>query len=228
MLEHYIDYFEEHFIGSQEIVNMHILGQFRLIGQPDRFVWLRGYENMQIRFDGLQRFFSGRVWGKCGTLALAMLIDTKNVHLLRPLGEKVELTCGLNADSIAAALTNATISLETGMIAIDLYQALPGQREALIDAFQHHLAPAYQNEGIQLRGYFVAEMSENALTYAPVIQNEHEFVVITSYESEEDGAKSRANLAQLATQALSKFLAEAPEALLLCPTLRSPLRYLLI
>lgn len=226
MLEHFIDYFEAQYIFAQQALNMYTLGQFRVIGQPDHFVWLRGYENMQMRNHGLQKFYGGPVWQKYGSLSVAMLVDVSEVHLLRPLDEKADLTGGRNADTVAAALSDATISLETGMIAVDFYQALPGNRDALIDAFQTHLAPAYSNEGIQLRGCFVAEMSENTVSYMPAIQNEHEFVVITAYESEEVGQVRRTNLAQLTKQALSSFLAGAPETLLLSPTLRSPLRYL--
>ena len=226
MLEHYIDYFEEHFVVAQEALNLHILGQLRVVGQPERFVWLRGVDHMQTRNDGLQRFFAGPVWQKYGALALAMLIDTHNVHLLRPLDEQVDLTCGLSTDSIAAALADATIPLETGLVAIDFYQSLPGKRNALIDAFQREIAPAYRKEGIQLRGCFVAEIGEDTISRVPPIQNEHEFVVVTAYESEEARQIGRASLAPLATQAFVSLLAAAPETLLLRPTLRSPLRYL--
>ena len=49
MREHFIDYFEATFITTQADVNMHILGQFRLLGEPDHFVWMRAYANMQTR-----------------------------------------------------------------------------------------------------------------------------------------------------------------------------------
>ena len=50
--DHFIDYFEAHFIGSQQAVGMHVLGQFRMMGEPDRFVWLRGFTDRAARLAG--------------------------------------------------------------------------------------------------------------------------------------------------------------------------------
>ena len=135
------------------------------------------------------------------------------------------LTCGQTAKTIASALADSSISPETGLIAIDIYQAIPGKRDALIDVFQTQLAPVYHNEGIQLRGCFVAEMSENTFPALPAVQNDHEFVVITAYESEIVGLTQRTHLAPPITQAFGSLLSISPESLLLSPTLRSPLRY---
>src|SRR5215471_3318769 len=101
VLEHFIDYFEGHFISSQEVVNMNILGQFRLVGEPDHFVWMRGFNDMQTRFEGLQNFYGGPVWKKYGPVANDMMLEWHNVHLLRPLTNIIDLTYGLNANTVA-------------------------------------------------------------------------------------------------------------------------------
>ena len=220
VLEHFIDYFEEHFITSQEAENMSILGQFRLIGSSDHFVWLRGFSDMQTRLEGLQNFYGGPVWKKHRLVANDMMLETDNVHLLRPLSNIADLTCGLDAHAVAADLAAGTISYNTGVIAVDFYKALPGKRDALIDRFQTQI------EAIQVRGLFVAEMAENEFTGLPVIQNEDEFVVITAYESEEAYRQKRGEMSTLINEATSALLGAAPETLLLSPTLRSPLRYL--
>ena len=226
MREHFIDYFEANFITTQEAVNMHVIGQFRLIGEPDHFVWLRGYSDMQTRGDGLHAFYDGPIWKKHRTLTNSMIIDSDNVHLLRPLPANPDLTGGQTAATVALALAESAVSLATDMIAIDFYQAASGQRQALIDQFQAQVVPAYHAAGIQLRGCFVAEMGKNTFPRHPAIQNEHEFVVITAYESETAGQTQRTHLASAITQALGSFLTVSPESLLLSPTLRSPLRYL--
>jgi hypothetical protein len=225
MLEHFIDYFEANFISTQEAVNMHVLGQFRIIGEPDHFVWIRGFSDMQSRLDGLQSFYDGPVWKNHRNTANGMILDSDNVHLLRPLDASIDLTYGQTASTIATALKDSTISPSTGMVAVDFYQAAPNQRDDLVDAFQMQIAPLYQQEGIQLRGCFVAEMSENTFPALPAFQNEHEFVVITAYESEASGIAQRAHLAPAITQSLGPFLSTLPESLLLSPALRSPLRY---
>lgn len=200
--EHFIDYFEEHFIDTQEAVGMRVLGQFRVPGEPDRFVWLRGFRDMQTRLEGLQHFYGGPVWGKYGPAANDMMLEWHNVRLLRPLSDIADLTQGMTSETTAA---------DTGIIKLDFYEAMPGQRDNLIDRFLSNIAPAYHEASIQLRGAFVAETAENAFTRLPVIQNENELVVITAYESEAACRERHDVVAQ---------------SLLLNPTLRSPLRYL--
>jgi len=52
----FIRYFEEQFLRSQRDEGMHVLGQFELEGEPDRFVWIRGFEDMPSRLRGLTGF----------------------------------------------------------------------------------------------------------------------------------------------------------------------------
>ena len=220
MLEHFIDYFEEHFIASQAAVNMKVLGQFRLVGEPQHFVWLRGFDDMQARLQGLEGFYYGEFWQKHRNTTNSMILDNDDVHLLRPIGD-VDLTAGLSAESVAAELAAGTISAETGVVAIDFYQARAGERDALVSAFQTQVLPIYQQEGIQFRGAFVAEMSENDFPRLPVIQNENELIVITAYASEEAYHEQRAKVSARVHEAVG-----AAETLLLQPTLRSAIRYL--
>jgi hypothetical protein len=221
MLEHFIDFFETHFIFSQQAVNMHILGQFRLAGEPDRFVWLRGFSDMQTRLEGLRSFYGGDVWKKYRAVANEMMLESENVHLLRPLGNIADLTAGLSADTVAADLAAGTISPYTGMIAVDFYQAIPGKRDALIDP----VLSTYAEQAIEVRGHFVAEMSENAFPALPAIQNEDEWVVITAYASEAECREKRAKVQRLVDETVGSLLTPASPSLLLSPTLRSPLRY---
>lgn len=184
--DHFIDYFEAHFIDSQQNANMYVLGQFRVIDAPDHFIWLRGFSDMRVRLEALKTFYYGPVWEKYGQLANSMMIDSDNVHLLHPLGNVENMTYGLTVESIARDFESGTLSPQTGLIVIDFYHALPDQRDSLIHQFQTEVIPAYQQQAIQLRGTFIAEMSENTFPRLPVIQNNDEFVVITAYESEVD------------------------------------------
>ena len=226
MTEHFIDYFEANFITTQTAVKMHVLGQFRVIGEPDHYVWMRGFNDMQSRHNGLESFYGGPVWKQHRTTTNSMIIDSDNVHLLRPLDSNLDLTCGQTSETLATALADSSISPETGMVAIDFYQAKSGQLDDLINTIQSELLPIYHSEDIDFRGAFVAEMSENTYPRLPAMQNEHELVIITVYESEAQGRAIRSQLAPTVTQILGSYLSAPPESLLLSPTLRSPLRYL--
>ncbi len=54
--------FEEHFIEGQEQHGMRIIGQFRDLDEPDRFVWIRGFADMDAGTRALEAFYSGPVW----------------------------------------------------------------------------------------------------------------------------------------------------------------------
>ncbi len=56
-----IDLFDREFIESQEELGMRVLGQFRDLSRPDRFVWLRGFPDMSSRRDALAAFYGGPV-----------------------------------------------------------------------------------------------------------------------------------------------------------------------
>jgi hypothetical protein len=147
MREHFLDFFEANFIASQEAVQMHILGQFRLIGEPDHFVWVRGFSDMQTRLEGLESFYYSDFWKQRRDVTNGMLLDNDNVHLLRPVGH-VDLTCGVSVGNIIEQLEAGTISTDVGVVGIDFYQAKPGKRDELINVFQSQIAPAYEQAGI--------------------------------------------------------------------------------
>ncbi|SDS65531.1 NIPSNAP family protein [Actinoplanes derwentensis] len=78
-----IELFDREFVESQEQLGMMVLGQFRDLDRPDRFVWLRGFADMTARRKGLQDFYSGPVWAEHGPAANATMIDSDDVLLLR-------------------------------------------------------------------------------------------------------------------------------------------------
>jgi len=81
-----IDLFDREFLETQEAVGMRVFGQFRDAADPDRFVWVRGFADMDQRLDALRAFYSGPVWKAHSAAANATMIDSDNVLLLRPIG----------------------------------------------------------------------------------------------------------------------------------------------
>jgi quinol monooxygenase YgiN len=77
--------FDREFVETQEDAGMAVLGQFRDLRDPDRFVWLRGFTDMASRAAALQRFYGGPVWAAHRDAANATMIDSDDVLLLRPL-----------------------------------------------------------------------------------------------------------------------------------------------
>ena len=79
-----IDIFERHFVESQEALGMTVVGQFRDRRRRDRFVWLRGFSDMESRRNALAAFYDGPIWGAHKAKANDTMLDSDNVLLLKP------------------------------------------------------------------------------------------------------------------------------------------------
>ena len=54
--------FEQQFVSSQNEVGSHVRAVFRDLDDPDRFVWLRGFADLEARAKALNGFYYGPVW----------------------------------------------------------------------------------------------------------------------------------------------------------------------
>lgn len=79
-----IGLFEREFIETQQAAGITLLGSFRDLDDPDRFVWLRGFADMPSRAAALERFYGGPAWRAHRDEANATMIDSDDVLLLRP------------------------------------------------------------------------------------------------------------------------------------------------
>ncbi len=123
--------FDAHFVESQERCGMRVIGQFRDLDDPDRFVWLRGFPDMEARTRALEAFYGGPVWKEHAAAANATMVDHTNVLLLRP----IDATAGFRFDArlrpepespvIAGGVVIATIDHLDGRPASDVVAA-PG------------------------------------------------------------------------------------------------------
>ncbi|WP_433327169.1 NIPSNAP family protein [Spirillospora sp. CA-294931] len=82
--EELIELFEREFVESQEETGMTVLGIFRDLDDPDAFVWLRGFTDMETRLAALTAFYGGPVWAEHGPAASVTMVDVSNCRLLRP------------------------------------------------------------------------------------------------------------------------------------------------
>jgi hypothetical protein len=186
----FIRYFEEHFLLSQRAEGMHPLGQFEVVDEPDRFVWIRGFANMETRLPGLSRFYDGPFWQARRSEANAMMLEHHNVHLLRPLGSITALTGGLTLENRASEPPGALPS-HTGLVAVDFYHAQPAALGRLVELFEQRVRPALVTEGHHVLGHFVAELTPNDYPRLPVIQDPTLLLVLSAYRDREHCALMR-------------------------------------
>jgi len=123
-----IDLFEKEFIETQEVLGMQVIGTFRDLDRPDRFVWIRSFRDMGARAEGLNAFYTGPVWQKHRNAANATMIDSDNVLLLHsahadsgfPFSERTRPPKG--ATAIPDALVIATIYSFAGEVGAEFVE----------------------------------------------------------------------------------------------------------
>ncbi|HEX6683002.1 MAG TPA: NIPSNAP family protein [Candidatus Limnocylindrales bacterium] len=98
-----IELFDREFVETQEAEGMAVVGQFRDLDRPDRFVWLRGYADMGARLAGLTAFYGGPAWKAHRDKANETMVDSDDVLLLRPVGDGFQRPGG--RDALPAART---------------------------------------------------------------------------------------------------------------------------
>ena len=199
-----VELFDAKLIESQEAVGISVIGQFRDLDRPDRFVWLRGFENLDERTRSLGEFYGGPVWRAHSAEANATMVDTDDVLLLRPAGPGSAFRLnGADRSEDAAGFVEATI----------LHLDGADQRSA-VHGLEQVVAPAIAESGGKLLGYFVTEPARNTFPALPVREGADVLVWFAGFaELSDDTARLEA--------ALRLGLNRPPEVLRLEPTTRS-------
>lgn len=221
-----IGVFEEHFIEGQEEYGMRILGQFVDRNDADRFVWMRGFADMEARRKALEGFYGGPVWAAHRAAANDTMVDVSNVLLLKP----ARPDSGLRLDAARRA-TPATPATPGGLVVATIYSFDAPVDARFVDFFETSVAPALTAAGATRQGQFVTEASENTFPRLPVREGENVFVWVASFADDAAYAAHRARLHHdrrwnaALLPALESWLSKPAEILELTPTRRSWLRH---
>jgi quinol monooxygenase YgiN len=206
-----IDLFDREFVESQEAEGMAIVGQFRDLDDPDRFVWIRGFDDMPARARALAAFYGGPAWKAHSAAANATMIDSDNVLLLRP----VTARSGFPAPA-AARLPAAATPAGSSRILITLYYRDQPFDQDFADFFDRRARPALIEAGATPLASLQTEHAENTFPALPVRTGENVFASLARFPSE-------AHLDGYVRQART-LTTGAPQQLRLAPSARSLLR----
>jgi hypothetical protein len=217
--------FEREFLESQEALGMRIVGQFRDLDDPDRFVWLRGFADMEARAKALASFYGGPVWQAHRDAANATMIDSTNVLLLRPAAGD----SGFPEPAPARARVSEMSSRPRLLVATIAAREQPVDADFLA-FFAGRVRPRLAAAGAPPLAAFETEAAENTFPALPVRTGEDVFVWFGAFESLGDHqehvqrlARSRAWTDEVRPELLAR-LAGVPHTLRLQPTSRSGLR----
>lgn len=220
-----IGLFDREFIESQEALGIKIIGQFRDLDRPDRFVWLRGFRDMSSRARALTDFYGGPVWKARREAANATMIDSDNVLLLRP----ALPTSGFSLENMKRPPAGS-VEVPTSLVVATIYYFERPVVPDFINFFEQALKPVATTLGATICAYFVTENSENTFPALPVRAGENVFVWFSTFQ---DWAAYENYVAVLSQSerwrdevsgGLKRYLDRAPEVLKLSPTARSQLR----
>jgi hypothetical protein len=217
-----INLFDREFVESQEAVGMTLIGQFRDLDKPDRFVWLRGFRDMPSRGQALQEFYSGPVWKAHRNEANPTMIDASNVLLLRPASPLSGFS--VNIKDRPKPRTNEG---SKGLVIATIYYFDAPVSADFVDFFEHRLKPVVTGSGASILAYFVTESSANNFPALPIRENEHVLVWFMSFPDQAAYERHTAVLSRSPgwrneiSGKLARRLKGAPEILRLSPTARS-------
>jgi hypothetical protein len=218
--ERLIHLFENEFIESQEALGIRVIGPFRDLDDPNRFVWLRGFPDMNERSRMLSAFYDGPVWRTHRDAANATMIDSDNVLLLRPtLGRSINPN-GLDIGSFGRdALVVANIHYVDSSAIEDFAQFL-----------EKTMNPVLTNTGAHVIAAFETEPARNTFSRLPVREGETVLVWLaafrdaTHFEDHVKALRDSPDWRKHAPQDVLRQFSRKPEVLKLAPAPRSQLR----
>jgi|SRR6185312_10380626 len=207
--------FDREFVTSQEADGIGVIGQFRDLDDPNRFVWLRGFPDMPARATSLTVFYGGPAWRAHRDAANATILDSDNVLLLHPLG--------------ADGGFDLARRVPDGLVVAEIHYLDRAALPAFASFFTEHVRPRIAGAGARVLATFVTEQSANNFRL-PVRENVSVLVTVLGFA---DAARHAAYAAALAkgpdwrAEAPEELLAQfarKPEVLRLTPTAGSRLR----
>jgi hypothetical protein len=213
-----VDLFDREFVESQEAVGMELIGQFRDLERPDRFVWLRGFPDMELRRTALEAFYGGPVWKAHRQAANATMIDVDDVLLLRPIGATTAFGPQPERPALGAVVPASVVVVT--ICSLSGPADLAVVENALLPALAATVSPPLAT--------FIEEPSENTFPALPVRTGEHVVVWIQKVLPADAAAgESPDTLMRISSELARDLLPDlvaAPVQLRLEPTPRSKLR----
>lgn len=215
-----IDVFDREFVETQEAVGMKVMGQFRDLDDPDRFVWLRGFADMQARRRGLQSFYGGPAWATHGPAANATMVEWRDVLLLRPAWEGAAIA--LQQPRPAPGTTGHA----RGLLDATVFPLRETATPQLLTLARDAMSDTLRAGGARMLAWYITEPSTNDFPRLPVREGEQVLLGLALFDDAAafDAFAASRRWSREVAPLLEPLLAGAPQARRLVPTARSAIR----
>lgn len=204
--------FEREFVETQEAAGIRLIGLFRDLDRPDRFVWMRGYPDQAARKPALNAFYNSDHWFAHRAATNATMIRSDDVLLLRPLSPEV-------APDVSAPIPTREAP-DRGVVLLGVHR-LDGPDDQLATAFLTGFADTLAEVGLVLETALITDPAPNSFPRHPVREGEWVLVWLSRLPDVEsaDAALARAR----ADPRLAPLFATSLQLMRLQPTARSRL-----
>jgi hypothetical protein len=173
----FIELFDRELVETQEAAGMRVIGQFRDLGDPNRFVWLRGFPDMPSRERALTAFYiHGAAWKAHGETARSSMIDSSDTLLLRP--ARPDSGFLLESPDRRAALGARA---PEGIVLATIYSFAAPVDPAFLAFYDAAVVPALTAAGARWLGLFATEHSSNNFPRLPLREGENVMVSFSSF-----------------------------------------------
>ena len=221
--EDLIELFDGTFADPLDATGMTIIGQFRDLDRPDRFVWIRGFPTMEARPRQLAAFYDSDLWHARRGDANALIDDSDNVLLLEAASP------ALSFRDIPPRTTHGA-DASAGLVVVTLYYTQRNGLPQFGSYFEQTLRPRAERAGARTLAVYATSMQANNFPRLAIRTGEQIFVWVTGFASPGNYAAYQATLdadrewTQAIWPAVRAQLTRDPEVLRLTPTPRSRLR----
>lgn len=157
----FIRYFDAYFPEAFEQLGAMVFGQFGERGHPDRFTWLRGFKDINARPVVNSAFYYGPLWREHRLKVNAILPDSDNVMLMRPLHPERGVTVLPAADPVIEAQG------AQGVVVAQIFPMKKGSEAAFAKRAEQAFA-AYDGDGVRTAGILVSLDVPNNFPQLPI------------------------------------------------------------
>ncbi|RRU07625.1 NIPSNAP family protein [Stenotrophomonas sp. 278] len=215
----FVRYFDTYFPEAFEQLGAMIFGQFIERDDRNRVVWLRGFKDIQARPVVNAAFYYGPLWREHRAKVNAVLPDSDNVMLMRPLHAGTGITVLPAVDPV----------LEPGGArGIFVAQIFPVEKEQM-EAFSSHAEKAflaYDSQGVRTAGVLVTLDVPNNFPQLPIRQD-GPWLVWLGLAQDDAALRALSQRMDEVEQVMTEFggLRDSIERIVMDPTPRSRLRW---
>jgi len=213
MRDKFSSYMDRIIIPRQGELGGYLMNAFSLNQANDHYVWIRGFASMQSRSKFMKDFYYSDYWKQNAAECNSMLMDSYDVHLLKPLQIK-----GTSVDS-TSGIKLGTLKKSDG-ITVATYYVTKGKRKELINLMANGQLDIVKKAGGDVLALLICETQENDYTRQHVYQDSNLLVVLTHYRDAsayEAAIKLQAVLTPETVRDKMKVLLESSDSQILYP-----------